>query len=76
MVRGEVAYQLIKEAGEKGITSEELMRASKLADPNKAVHDARKNWLSKGERIKTTYEKHSFLWWYGRRIGRYTLIRN
>lgn len=76
MNRGELVYRQIKEAGQEGITTSELHWKTGLMDITKAVSDARKEWLSKNERIKTEFEKRTFFGFFPRKQARYTLLRN
>jgi hypothetical protein len=62
--------------GEKGITTSELHSVTGLMDITKAVSQARKEWLNRGEYIQTTFENHAFLGFFKRKQARYFLKRN
>jgi len=73
--RGERVYDLLKDAGSTGMTTDELNRATRLMDISKGVESARKEWCGKNEMIVTKMEKHSFFGFFERKQARYILQR-
>ncbi len=70
MPRGEITANLLRESGNKGMTTAEIEKKTGLMDGGKAVCDA-KEWLYWYESLTSRWEKSTFFGFFPRRQKRY-----